>query len=302
MALVESISGVRGIYGKELTEEIAAKYAAAYLSFLRKKSKEKKDVSVVVGTDTRPSANLMKNSVMEALDCNVIDVGIASTPAVQHGVRKFKSDGGIIITASHNEPFWNGFKFLCKSGSVLPEKDMEFLIISRKKAKFSGSVSKRKIVVKERELENEYNNFALKTIGKKAIESIRKKKIKIVVDPNGGAGISSIKLLRKIGVDVKAVNSKNGEFNRAVEPNEDSMFYLNNMLKETGAEFAAGFDCDADRVEILMAGGRMLSGNVLLALAADEVLSSSKSRSNSGKPVVVVNDATSYVVRDTIKK
>ena len=298
MALITSFSGIRGIYDKDLTESIAVKYAYSYLTFLRQKTK-KSTPTIVIGMDTRHSGVKLGDVIMGILDCNMIDVGIAPTPAVEFAVRHFNADGGIIITASHNEPFWNGFKFLCKSGSVLPEKDMEFLIISRKKAKFSGSVSKRKIVVKERELENEYNNFALKTIGKKAIESIRKKKIKIVVDPNGGAGISSIKLLRKIGVDVKAVNFKNGEFNRAVEPNEESMFYLNSVIKETGAEFAAGFDCDADRVEILMAGGKMLSGNTILALATEEVLSS---KNRNEKYAVVINDATSYVVRDTAKK
>ena len=110
MAIVESFSGIRGIYGKDLTDSVAVKYAYAYCSFLKNKTK-KNDLTVVIGMDTRPSGIKLGDSIIQILDCNFIDVGIASTPAIEFAVRYFDADGGIIITASHNEPYWNGFNF-----------------------------------------------------------------------------------------------------------------------------------------------------------------------------------------------
>ena len=90
-----------------------------------------------------------------------------------------------------------------------------------------------------------------------------------------------------------------GEFNRKIEPTEDSLVYLKNIIGENKADFAAGFDCDADRVGILMGNGKFLPGNYILALAVYEILSNLKNPENQ---VVVVNDATSYLVRDVALK
>src|SRR3989339_1957506 len=129
MALMESFSGIRGIYGKDLTESIAARYACTYCSFLRNKLK-KNNPAIVIGRDTRASGQKIKDSILRILDCNFIDVGVAPTPAVEFAVRHFDADGGIIITASHNEPYWNGFKFLSQDGSVLSGKEMGIVISS----------------------------------------------------------------------------------------------------------------------------------------------------------------------------
>ena len=111
MVLIESFSGIRGIYGKDFTESIAVRYAHAFLSFLRNKTGKNNPV-IVIGMDTRLSGIKISDAIMGILDCDFIDVGIAPTPAVEFAVRHFNADGGIIVTASHNEPYWNGFKFL----------------------------------------------------------------------------------------------------------------------------------------------------------------------------------------------
>ena len=136
-------------------------------------------------------------------------------------------------------------------------------------------------------------------MGKENIENIRSSGQKIIIDPNGGAGIIAKNMLEKAGIKVVAVNMDYGEFSRQVEPTEDSMIYLKNIIDESKADFAAGFDCDADRVEILMQNGQFLSGNYILALTVDEILS--KIRNPKGQ-IVVVNDATSNVVRDVADK
>ena len=298
MALVESFSGIRGIYGKELTESTAIKYAHSYISFLRSKTK-KNNVIVVIGMDTRPSGIKLSDSILGILDCNFIDVGIAPTPAIEFAVRHFNADGGIIITASHNEPFWNGLKLLGHDGAILNEKEMSLVIKGAKNIKNFHKIQHRKIVEKNTEVIKKYSNFIFGIIGKENIEKIRNSKQKIVIDPNGGAGVIAKKILEQAGVEVIGVNMEQGIFSRMIEPTEDSMVYLKNIIDQNHADFAAGFDCDADRVEILMKNGQLLSGNYILALVVYGILSSAK---NPRSQTVVVNDATSNVVRDIVKK
>lgn len=300
MVLIQSISGVRGIYNKDLTESIAVRYAYAYYSFLKNKVK-KTNPTIVVGMDTRPSGMKLIDSIMGILDCNFIDVGIAPTPAIEFAVRYFNADGGIIITASHNEPYWNGFKFLGNDGAILSENDMNQVIKNFKIASFKNfhKILERKILEKNTEAIKGYAKFLLNIIGRENIEKIKSSKHKIVIDPNGGTGAITKKILEQIGVEVIGINMGYGEFNRTIEPTEDSLIYLKNIIDENKADFAAGFDCDADRVEILLNNGQLLSGNYLLALIVDDMLSN---ETNPKKKYIVTNDATSNVVRAIAEK
>ena len=298
MALVESFSGVRGIYGKDLTDSVAVKYAHGYCQFLKNKAK-KSNVTIAVGMDTRPSGIKLSDSILGLIDCNFIDVGIAPTPAIELAVRHFNADGGIIITASHNEPYWNGFKFLGSDGAILNEKEMNAVISNSKSLASFHRIQERKVLEKNTELIKKYSEFALGIIGRGNVKAIMESGQKIVLDPNGGSGAVAKKILEQAGVNVTGVNMAYGEFNRAVEPTEDSLVYLKNIIEEKKADFAAGFDCDADRVEILMNNSQLLSGNCILALVADEMLSMANNPKNQ---LVVVNDATSNVVRSVVQK
>src|SRR3989338_3875746 len=193
MPLVESISGIRGIYDNGLNEKAAARYAYSYISLLKNKINKKiknnnnnmdngNKLKIVIGTDTRPSKDIIKNAVLEVLDCEIIDVGIASTPMVEFAVRHFKADGGIIITASHNEPYWNGFKFLDKDGAVLRPNDMENVIEKYNKIKgiknekfLSKHVYKKinpekseikKVFKKYKEINEAYSGYVLNFLSK----------------------------------------------------------------------------------------------------------------------------------------
>ena len=176
MPLIESISGIRGIYDNGLNEKAAARYAYSYISLLKDKINKKirnnnnpinngNKLKIVIGTDTRPSRDILKSAVLEVLDCDIIDVGIASTPMAEFAVRHFKADGGIIITASHNEPYWNGFKFLDEDGAVLRPSDMEKVIKSYNKIKTLNN----KII---------FNKYAYKN---KGINKLTIKKMKVII-------------------------------------------------------------------------------------------------------------------------
>jgi phosphomannomutase len=309
MPLVESFSGIRGVYDDGLDEQVALRYAYSYLGFLKNNSSKK--LKIVIGTDTRPSKEIIKNAVLEALDGEIIDLGIASTPMVEFGVRHFKVDGGIIITASHNEPYWNGFKFLGKDGAVLSSKDMDAIIKQYSNIKNLSdkdffdkhlykninpkSIKLKKIIKKYEEINKAYSAYVLGFLTKQDKEKVKNSRLKIVVDPNGGTGIIAKQILEKLNVKVKAINMESGIFNRKIEPDEGSLFYLANELRGKEYAFAAGFDCDADRVEIMTRKG-LVSGNQLLALIADDILKNAKNKA------IVVNNATSLVVKEIARK
>ncbi len=292
MALVESFSGIRGIYGKELTDSIAVRYAYAFSQLLGKNK------TVVIGRDTRPSGEQIRKELIEGLQCQIIDVGVALTPAVQNAVRTYKADGGIIITASHNEPEYNGFKFLDTDGAVLRPKQIEQVIKNYHKVKdlneedfLTRHLFKEEKPVKEVKKVNAIGDYK-KFLGFGNL----KVKNKIIIDPNGGAGIHAKEIL---GDRAVYVNMKEGAFKRIVEPNQESLQYLTKEIKKHKAAFAAGFDCDADRVEVILEDGTLVSGNHLLALIVDHMLSESE---NPKKETVVVNDATSYLVKEIAEK
>ena len=310
--LIESLSGIRGIFGDSLTEEVAGKYAYCYLSFLKKKYK---NPIIVIGTDTRLSNEILKNAVTEVLNVEIIDAGIASTPAVEFGVRHFKANGGIIITASHNEPYWNGFKFLNKDGSILKEKDMEGIINEYQKIKdaplkktmkildFQASnkldipikIKNKKIINKHKELIEAYSDFVLDYI-KKDIPEIKNSGIKVVIDPNGGTGIIAKEILERAGVKVVGVNMQYSIFNRKVEPTQESLLYLGGAIKKNEADFGAGFDCDADRVQIVLPDSKVVSGHYIFALICNEFLKKQR------KKIIVANNASSGIIHEVVKK
>ena len=309
MPLIESFSGIRGVYDDGMDEQVAVRYGYAYLSFLKKKYGN--NIKVVIGTDTRPSRDILKNALIEAFDCDIIDLGIAGTPMTEFAVRHYKANGGIVITASHNEPYWNGFKFLDNDGAVLKASEMDAIIKTYSKIKKLGSkdfcnsylykntnpdkTKIKNVYKKYDETNKKYSDYALSFFSAEDKDKIKNSKLKVIIDPNGGSGIIAKQILEKLGVKVIGVGMEHGIFNRAVEPTEDSLLYLANLVRDRNFDFAAGFDCDADRIEIMTEKG-LVSGNQLLALIADDILKNSKNK------VVVVNNATSLMVRDIAKK
>ncbi len=304
--LAESFSGIRGLYKEDITEEFVTNYALSFLGFLRRINENPK---IVIGMDTRPSSidikELMKKTFLEQ-GAHVIDVGFNTTPAVQHGVRYFKADGGVVITASHNEPEYNGWKFLRESGSSLKPKEIQEVINDSKNTK-NVKEGKGTEENKEKELHRLYIDFVMGILGEQRQDNIKKSNLKVVVDPNGGTAATVIKqVLEKLNITVIGKNMELGIFNRLIEPNEKSLAYLADYLDEVNADLGAGFDCDGDRSELVIPNnsdfvtkhGRVLSGQYFLALLAEEVLSDY----SGDNKIVVINDATSNLITETTKK
>jgi phosphomannomutase len=302
--LVESFSGIRGLYKEDLTEGLIRNYAVSFADFIKKKGNK-----IVIGMDTRPSSNrikeLMKKAFLEQ-GINVIDVGYNTTPAVQHGVRHFKAEGGVMITASHNEPEYNGWKFMRNTGSVLKLEEIKEVIENSKNPE-SEEIESGVEENKEKELQESYIDFVLNTIGEDRIKNIKNADLKIIVDPNGGTAATIIKqLLEKLNISVIEKNMRLGIFNRLIEPTQESLAYLADEVEKLNADLGAGWDCDGDRVELVIPNnseftkkqGRMLSGQYILALLVEEVMSEYKGKNR----VIATNDVTSSLVKEIAEK
>jgi phosphomannomutase / phosphoglucomutase len=322
MALVESFSGVRGIYSLDLDEIIARKYTSAFSCFLKSKNKNNKNISlplIVVGRDTRTSGELLKKAVVDSAECRIIDVGILPTAAIEHAVRHFHADGGIIITASHNEPEYNGFKFLDNDGAVLRPNDMNQLIQAVHADKLADYKEKKDVSrielsdysYKYDEALNSYKNSIVGLLSDSEKLFLEQNKIKIIIDPNGGTGTIAKIIFDEMGIYAEYVNMKNSVFSRIIEPTKDSLKPLANEVIKHNASFGAGFDCDADRVEFVLKDGSLVSGNHTLAIIVDYILfelaknsAAKEDSANKAETVstIVVNDATSYLVKSVVDK
>jgi len=300
--LVESFSGIRGIYNKSLTCEIAQKYAQAFLRLLDTKQFSNKPI--LLARDTRASSGILAQAFKGIFICEgrgVIDLGVASIPASQHSVRHFKAAGGVYITASHNPPEYNGWKFLDASGAVLRPSDAKQVI------KFAqGPIPESKdgetgiTYDKSEESVGAYIDFLASIVGDSGIKSIKEKKFTIIFDAGGGSAIKYIQpFAEKFGIKAVGVNCQEGEFNRPIEPTVENLTHLKSALKSSGADFALGFDADGDRAEMVLPDGEMVSGQYLVAMVVDSVLSSIK---DARSQTVVFNDASSDLLSAVAKK
>ena len=306
--LVESFSGIRGIYGQSLTDKIAQEYAEVYAQYLTDKHAGK--IKVVIGRDTRKSGERLKKIFTEFfLNCGyiVIDAGVTSTPTIEFAVRHYKARGGIIITASHNEPEFNGWKLLGSDSAILNQKEIG-KIIEQVHSQTKINLPKRKGVIlhKQDEIQDLYVNDILKIIGRGAVKKIRQKNYKILADPNGGPVKKILeKLFEKLGVELVGVNMRPGVFIRKIEPNTETLEYLIPIITNAQADFGFGLDGDADRMEMILPNGskyvashgNMVSGNEMAALGIESVLLNKRLGQK-----IVINNCTANLIYELAKK
>lgn len=301
--LVESFSGIRGIYGESLTEELAEKYAQSFLHW-QKNIQGAATPQLVVGRDTRPSSHGLAAAFIKefvAAGVEVFDVGVASTPAIENTVRYLEADGGVIITGSHNSPEWNGWKLLRPDGAILSASDAEQVInyVHEGKNDAIGNTTGT-VIDKTTESRQAYNDLLVRIVGPEWLTAIKDKRFKILFDAGGGAAIPHFKdMAETFGIDAKYQNAELGEFKRLIEPTVDSLRYLVPIAQAQKVEFAVGFDGDADRAEIVLPNGEMVSGQYVLAVIVDEILSG---MSSTETQMVVINDATSDLIAEIAQK
>jgi phosphomannomutase / phosphoglucomutase len=279
--------GVRKIANKELTPEFASKLAACYGSIVKEK--------VAVGGDTRTSTITIKYAVISGLlssGCDVIDLGILPTPAVQFAVRN-NYDGGVIITASHNPPEYNGIKFVDSDGigiSAEMEEKIETLFFKNKIKRVSwnkiGEISENHNIIKE------YIANVIKRVDR---DSISQAKLKVVVDcGSGAASFTTPYILRKLGCEVLTLNCQPDGFfpGREPEPIKSNLSDLIDTVKATGADLGIAHDGDADRTICIDENGNFVLGDKTFALVEKHMLI------ENGGGLIVTTVATSSAIYD----
>jgi phosphomannomutase len=290
--LMVSVSGVRGRVGDTLTPELVAAYAGAFGAWARKQGKSR---SIVVGRDSRVSGPLFHRVVVGALQaagCDVIDVGLTTTPTVQLAVEHHHASGGLAITASHNPIEWNALKFIGPSGLFLDAESgtaMRALLDDGNPYvgwQELGGVSEDRDAISR----HIASVLALPYID---LEGIRSRRFKVALDCCHGAGGAIMpELLQQFGCEVFGIGMEtDGRFPRPPEPVADQLGDLGHLVRQTGAQIGFATDPDVDRLALVDDTGRAIGEDWTLALAARVVLARKKG-------VVVTNLSTSRILDD----
>ena len=269
--LIFTISGIRGIFGKNLNIEIVKKISIAYGLWLKSNDKR-----VIIGTDTRPSSKVIEKAIIEGLvsvDYRVINVGVCPTPIIIYIKKKLNIPGGIIITGSHNPPEWNGLKLLSMktflSNSELDEISNFLGQIKFNRYRTSKSAYSQSIITK-----NPIPDYINALYTHFKLESIRKNNnLRVVVDTGAGAGnFATPQILEGLGCEVKVINNKldeNNNFPREIEPIEKNLKDLIATIREGKYDIGFAHDSDADRLAIIGNNGTYYPEDIGLALIAN---------------------------------
>ncbi|MBS1564939.1 MAG: phosphoglucosamine mutase, partial [Bacteroidetes bacterium] len=242
MALIKSISGIRGTIGGHASENLTpldiVKFAAAYGSWLIKQGKEPK---VVIGRDGRMSGDMVNSLVVNTLlglGIQVVDLGLSTTPTVELAVKWEKAGGGIIITASHNPKEWNALKLLNSEGEFLSAADGAVVLQLASDQNFSF------VPVDKLGQYTQQTNTLQKHIDAVVnyplvdVEAIRRKGYKVVVDVvNSTGALFMPPLLKALGVEeVIVINGEvNGRFAHNPEPLPENLVALSAEVKKQHA-------------------------------------------------------------------
>ena len=264
-------SGIRGIYGKDITEELAYKVANVFA-----------EKNVVIARDTRQSGKSLETACISGVVARwktAHRLEIAPTPTL--ALATIKHDClGIMITASHNPEEYNGFK-LFKNGKELSRRD---------EREFEERFNKTKIdsVNKPFAMDPGYISFSgtdkvkiisaiedHKSMIKKMVDcdAIAKRKPKVVVDCNGAAAAITPYLLRELGCHVISMNAEMEGFNRPSEPNAENLQATTKIVKAIGADLGIAHDGDGDRCVVIDETGEILPLDIQLAIMIENELS-----------------------------
>ena len=239
----KTISGIRGIFGKDLNLKDIIEFSNNFSSLI-------KSQRCVIGRDTRPSGKMIQETISAVLMKNGIDVfdlGMVPTPVVFRESRKYGA--GIVISSSHNPVEWNGMKFILE-GRGINEKELPKIINQQE-------ILKSKIG-KIKKIESTYVEDARKIIGN--VENSPK----VVIDNGGGAAKNfAVNLLKNIGCNVKIINEELLGCSRGPDPTSDELKELSNITNNNSIGFA--FDLDGDRL-VVVSKGKKQTPDVTLGL------------------------------------
>ncbi|MBD3170042.1 MAG: phosphomannomutase/phosphoglucomutase [candidate division Zixibacteria bacterium] len=264
---------IRGTVPDQLNEEIAYKIGRAIVTFL-------KCSHVAVGKDMRSSTPSISKALIDGITdsgADVVDLGLVSTDGLYFAVGKFKYPAGVMVTASHNPPEYNGLK-ICRENAVPLSGDTGIKDIRRIVETGEFISAARKGSITEKDINEDYVKHVLSFID---IDKI--KPFNLVIDAgNGMAGMLAPKVFKELPCKVTPLYFElDGSFpNHPASPIEpENVEDLRAKVKETGADLGAAFDGDADRMFLCDEKSVMLGGDMVTALVARNLLTKEKGAS-----------------------
>ncbi|MBS1519311.1 MAG: phosphoglucosamine mutase [Bacteroidetes bacterium] len=273
--LIVSVSGIRGISGDSLTPENIIKYTSAFFEYCRQNSKKKK-VKIAVGRDGRLNGEITEQIVINTLrmcGADVISIGVAPTPTVQIAAEDLKCSGGISITASHNPQIWNGLKFLNPDGTFLDGGQIEKVIKTAVKGKFTyADLKDTGKLISDNSILNYHISKVLK-LNILDLKKIRSKKYKVVVDAVNSSGSFIVpELLEKLGCRViRLYCSGGGVFPHTPEPLPVNLKKLSSAVLRNKADIGIAVDPDADRLVLITDKGKPFGEENTITMVVNHV-------------------------------
>lgn len=292
--LMISVAGVRGIVGESLDPAIVSRFAAAFARALPNAG------PVVLGRDARvtgPMVRLAACAGLNAAGRDVIDIGLATTPATQLAVEHLRAAGGVILTASHNPAPWNALKFLSGAGEFLgPVEGREV----RERFEQNRDLWARwDQVGAVREEPNALAWHLERVLGLSHIDvaAIRRRALHVVVDGCASVGgVALPALLAELGARVTTLDCEpNGRFTRELEPLPEHLGALGRAVCEAGADLGIASDPDSDRAAFVDAAGVPLGEEYTVALGTRVVLETERGP-------VVTNLSTSRMLESVCER
>ncbi|HLN89394.1 MAG TPA: phosphoglucosamine mutase [Candidatus Binatia bacterium] len=286
-------NGIRGLVNVELTPEMAVKVGTSIGTFFGKGK------NLLVGHDARTSGPMFTKAVISGLTatgCNVFFAGMAPTPSLQFAVKNHKMDGGVIITASHNPPEYNGIKVIWSDGietSHEQEVEIENIYFDNKIvfAEWDKLGAKHELPG----INDEYIQAIKKHVDKTKIANAH---FHVVVDAaNSVGGLTAPPLLRELGCKITSINANiDGTFpGRMPEPRPESLGDLASTVKAIKADMGVAFDGDADRSIFVDANGQIYWGDKTFAIVIKQYLL----KNPGAKIVTPVSSST--LIKDTVE-
>ena len=279
-----SISGVRGIYGVDLSLHEIIRFTRLFASIIKSETRK-----CVLAQDTRPSSRIISEIVSASLMEQGIDVynfGVAPTPLVFREARKYGS--GFVVTASHNPLEWNGLKFIIKGRGIFEDELHSML----KKTELSlESTSTADILGRSFKCVSEYVNEIVNFIEKSRYH----RTLKIGLDPGGGATCGYANhLFKKLGGKFYSINDIHGVTSRGPDPTTDYLNELCILVISNELDLGFAFDLDGDRLVVVNRKGEKLSPDATLLICIASAI-------NLGMKKFVTSIDTSIVVEKFIK-
>jgi phosphomannomutase/phosphoglucomutase len=284
-------NGVRGVVNEDMNIRLAMELGQAIGEYM--------GGEVAIGTDTRTSAQMIKSAVSSGLmasGADVIDLGIVPTPALQYFIKTSETRGGVMITASHNPPEFNGIKCVDADGTEMP-REKEELIEALYFEKGFHHRDWREIgsMVPSANAIEQYSSAILSLVD---VDAIRKANLSVVLDCANGAGsLCAPNLLEAMGVRAVTLNcNPQGTFpGHPSEPTPDHLGDLISLVRETDADLGIAQDGDADRAIFVDEKGNYLYGDKSLSIVAMTAV-------RERKGTVVTPVSSSSCVEDVVRR